>query len=337
VSQQQRPSFFVNELKGRCEGDPGPVDNLLANLTAKFGNVFSPCGSSSVYTIRESFGYPRTPNSHTEASGLDQQSFRAVTGRVGKKRRRRSGLPSQTVDAYLLDTGVDGRKTIAGELEAGAKDDCATHVDLHHGFGLTAFPYPGPLNTGARTGDVDPIQNFIKREMTSNSCVDRASERVGGHRECLHPRKAGPCRSATHLCQVGTTTGNHSVQVEFPQSEIATQVQHRNPQTPIGGNEAASGSESEPRKAVGRKEVEGCLNPVSSTTTDQQVGLAAYAEGSPRPEVYPLVKLGLTPLSNVSEVLFEVSKGVLHDFFPPALDVGTTFACYLGAGHTTTW
>jgi hypothetical protein len=88
---------------------------------------------------------------------------------------------------------------------------------------------------------------------------------------------------------------------------------------------------------MGGKEVEGGMNPVSSATSYEEVGLTADTQGGPRAKIYPLVEFWLATLPDVPKVLFEAPKRVLHDQFPVALNTGTPFACFSGAGHTTTW
>jgi hypothetical protein len=111
---------------------------------------------------------------------------------------------------------MDGRKTVAGELEAGANDDRATHVEFYPGFSLPAFPCPRPFDGSPGPSYVDPIENLIECQMTSYCRLNRPPQRVRSCGECLHPGKAGPCRGATHLCQVGTTAGDDAIEIEFP-------------------------------------------------------------------------------------------------------------------------
>jgi len=77
---------------------------------------------------------------------------------------------------------------------------------------------------------------------------------------------------------------------------------------------------------MGGKKVDHPLNPVTSTTSDEEVSLAADTQSRPGAQIHPLVDLGLTALSEIPKVLLEVPKCLLHAFDPPAWNIGTPFA-----------
>jgi hypothetical protein len=84
--------------------------------------------------------------------------------------------------------------------------------------------------------------------------------------------ETGSCRSTTHLCQVGTTSRHCAVHVQIPETEVSAEIDQWYTQTPIGWNEPASGTQNKPFQAMGREQVQSALKPVSTATSDQQVG-----------------------------------------------------------------
>ena len=133
----------------------------------------------------------------------------------------------------------------------------------------------------------------------------RTSHRARSCHQRFHSGNPGPCCSPTHLCQVGTTSSDRTIEIQLPQTEITAEIQYRHPEPAVWRNQATPGTQHEPGQAVCREEVDSALKPVSTTTSDQQIGQTTDPEGRPRPQINPLVNLWLAPLPKISEVCFE--------------------------------
>jgi hypothetical protein len=129
----------------------------------------------------------------------------------------------------------------------------------------------------------------------------------------VDPRHPGSYRSATHLCHVGTTAGDRSIEIELPESQVAAEIQDRYPKPPIRWHEATPRAKDKPPLPMGGENIEGPLKPVSTATTDEQVGQATDPESGPRSQIYAFVDLRLTVLPHTPEVLFEIRRPVLHE------------------------
>ncbi len=79
-------------------------------------------------------------------------------------------------------------------------------------------------------------------------------------------------RSTTQLCQVGTPTRDRPIQIQLPETEATTEIEDRYPQTSIWWHESAPSPKNQPRLTMSGKDVEGSLKPISTTTSDEQVG-----------------------------------------------------------------
>ena len=64
---------------------------------------------------------------------------------------------------------------------------------------------------------------------------------------------------------------------------------------------------------MGGKHVEGPLKPVSTATSDEEVGQTTNPESGPCPEIHALVNLWFTILLHAPEVFFEIGGSVLHE------------------------
>jgi hypothetical protein len=67
---------------------------------------------------------------------------------------------------------------------------------------------------------------------------------------------------------------------------------------------------------VGGEQVDHPLKPVSTTTSDHQIGRATDAKSRPCPQIDPLVNLRLAAFAEGTEVLFEARGTVLHESNP---------------------
>jgi hypothetical protein len=63
---------------------------------------------------------------------------------------------------------------------------------------------------------------------------------------------------------------------------------------------------------VGRKQVDNPLNPASSATSDQEVGLPTDSERRPRTQIHPFVDLGFAAFAKIPKVLFETRICLPH-------------------------
>ncbi len=66
---------------------------------------------------------------------------------------------------------------------------------------------------------------------------------------------------------------------------------------------------------MGGKQVENPLEPVSTATSDQQVGNATDAETCPGSQVDPIVDLGIASLAKIAQVLSEGRETVSQEKF----------------------
>jgi hypothetical protein len=74
------------------------------------------------------------------------------------------------------------------------------------------------------------------------------------------------------------------------------------------------------------EQVEGPLKPVSTATSDQEVGHTADAEDCPGAQIHPLVDLRLAPYLKAAEVRFEAHEVVPEYFTIIRRNIGTPFA-----------
>ena len=135
--------------------------------------------------------------------------------------------------------------------------------------------------------------------------------------EILGSGKPGPFRSSTQLCQVGTSAGDRSIQIEFPETEAATEIEDRHPQPSVRWNQPAPGTQYQPGLAMGGENVESPLKPVSTATSDEQVRQSTNPESRPGPQIDALVDLRLTVFPDTPEVLFEIGRPVQHEKIHP--------------------
>ena len=191
---------------------------------------------------------------------------------------------------------------MAGELKTSTQDHPPIEVKLE-----AAVSEPGldPFYRSSRTAHINPVDQPGQGKEIMDRGMDRPPHRTAGTEHRLHPAEPGPCSGATHLCQVGTTSCNRPVEIELPQGEIATEVEHRHPKSATGGYETAARTQNKPRLTVGGEQVDHPLKPVSTTTSDQQIGRATDAKRRPRAEIDSLVDLRFAAVAKRAEVLFE--------------------------------
>jgi len=200
-----------------------------------------------------------------------------------------------------------------GELEASADDHSPIQVESE-----TAVSNPGanPFHGPPRSAEVYPVKDPGQGREFMDRGMNRPPNRTGGTKHRLHPTEPGPCCGATHLCQVGTSPRDRSVEIELPQGEVAAEIDHRHPKPAIGGHETAPRTQNEPWSTVGGEQVEYPLKPVSTTTSDQQICRPADAKRGPGAQIDPLMDLRVTAFAEFAEVLFEARGTVLHESNP---------------------
>jgi hypothetical protein len=139
------------------------------------------------------------------------------------------------------------------------------------------------------------------------------SYRRTGVQKIVGSGESGPFRRPTQLCQVGTPTGDRPIQIQLPESEGATEIEDRYPQTSIWWHESAPSPKNQPRLTMGGEDVKGPLKPISTATSDEQVRQTTDSESSPGSQIYALVDLRLTIFPNTPEVLFKIRRSVQHE------------------------
>jgi hypothetical protein len=133
----------------------------------------------------------------------------------------------------------------------------------------------------SRSAHIDPVEQPGHGKEIMDRGMNGPPHGTGGRKHRLDPTEPGPCSGATHLCQVGTTPGHRPVEIEFPKSEIATEVEHRHSKPATGGNETAASTQNKPWLTVGGEQVDHPLKPVSTTTSNHQIGRAANTKRRP--------------------------------------------------------
>ena len=191
---------------------------------------------------------------------------------------------------------------MAGELETSAQNHPPIQVKPES---VGSNTRTNPFHGSSRPAHINPVEQPGQGEEIMDRGVDRPPHGTAGAEDRLHPAESGPCGGATHLCQVGTAPSHRPIEIELPQSEVATEVEHRHPEPVTGGYEAAPRTQNKPSLTVGGEQVDHPLKPVSTTTSDQQIGRATDAERRPRAQIDPLVDLRFTAVAERAEVLFK--------------------------------
>lgn len=199
------------------------------------------------------------------------------------------------------------------QLEASSKDNPPVEVEPDVISLSPSIGQPDPFDGSARSSEVDPIEGSREVEVTMRGGVHGSSDRASGSHQIIYPRHPCTCRCTTHLCHVGTTAGDRSIEIELPESEVATEIEDRYSQPPIRRHESAPRAKDQPTLSMGGEDVEDPLNPVSTATSDEKVGQATDSESRPRSQIHALMDLGLTVLPNTPEVFFEIGRPVLHE------------------------
>jgi hypothetical protein len=263
---------------------------------------------------------PREPGSADSqvgtARGRDVSLYTSIR-RVEEKGLSGARLPLASVFSAREMSGALARDRIASQLHSRPNQHPTFQVDERFLAVSPSISQIHSLIRVARACQIDPIDDPGKRLLAVHEGVDRAANRTPGHHEVVGSVHARSCRSATHLCQVGTTSRNRTIEIQFPQPEISTEIENRKSQPAVGRYETAAGPQHEPPFTVCCKHVEGTLKPISTATTDEQVGQASDSECRPGPQVNSFVDFRLTILLNASEVLFENGEAVLHEYFQP--------------------
>jgi hypothetical protein len=197
-------------------------------------------------------------------------------------------------------------------LQAGSENDPPVQFELDARLQPVAMSDSDPLDGPPRPRQINPVEDSFEVALAMGSCVNCASYGAADSHQVVESGHAGACRSATHLCQVGTTPGYGTVEVEIPETEGPTEIDHRYPKAAIHRYEPTPGTENQPPLAVGREHVDRPLKPVSTATTDEEIGQATDAERRPSPQVDALVNLGFTVFLCGSEVLLEIRRSVEH-------------------------
>ena len=162
-----------------------------------------------------------------------------------------------------------------------------------------------PFYRFSRSAHINPVDQPGQGKEIMDRGMDRPPHRTAGTEHRLHPAEPGPCSSATHLCQVGTASRHRPVEIELPKGEVATEVDHRHPEPAAGGYETAPRTQNKPWLTVGGEQVDHPLKPVSTTTSDQQIGRATDAKRRPRAQIHPFVDLRFAAVAEGAEVRFE--------------------------------
>jgi hypothetical protein len=229
-----------------------------------------------------------------------------------------------TADSFIsLRKNLD---PIAGELEASTDD----HTSVKFQPGARPVTTQGtkrePLDRSAGTCQLHPVEHAAKGQVALMGGVNRPTHRARRGHQRLHPGQAGPCRSPTHLCQVGTTPSHRTVEIKLPQTEVPAEIQNRDLEAAIRRDQATPGTKNEPASSVSREQVDYALKPVRTTTSDQQIRQTADPEGGPRPQIDSLVNLRFSTIPKVPKVGFEARRIVQHGFLSILLEFGTSFA-----------
>ena len=167
---------------------------------------------------------------------------------------------------------------MSGELEASAQDHPPIQVKPESAVSnVGADPFCG----SSRSAHIDPVEQPGQGKEIMDRGMNRPPNGTGGSEHRIDPAEPGPCSSATHLCQVGTAPRHRPVEIELPQSEIATEVEHRHSKPATGGYETAARTQDKPGLTVGGEQVDHPLKPVSTTTSDHQIGRTTDAKRRP--------------------------------------------------------
>jgi hypothetical protein len=238
--------------------------------------------------------------------GLIEERECPTVRRVVENRFGRSWLTLSAVPVEKEHPTRGWRVHFGHQLQTGSKHNPAIEIETDSLMPIVAISDPNPLHHSAWPRKIHPVENAFQVPLSLRSRVDCAPDRASSPHQIIETRHAGACCSTTHLCQVGTSSSYCAVEVELPETQGPTEIDNWDPEAPIGRDKAASGTEHEPTLTMGRENVNCPLKPVSTTTSDEEIGEATDAKGSPRPQIDALVNLGLSVLLNSSEVLFEI-------------------------------
>jgi hypothetical protein len=215
--------------------------------------------------------------------------------------------------AKLGGLGGRCRSPITHQLETCTDHHLPIQVDID---GCPSSPALGELNSldrSAGLGEIDPVENRCEAQVPAGRRVHGASHRRTGIHEILGAGQPGSFRGSAQLCQVGTPARDRPIQIEFPETQTAAEIEDRYSQTSIRWHQPTPGTQNHPHLAMGGENVECPLKPISTATSDEKVGLTTDPEGRPGSQIYSFVDLRLTVFPDTPEVHFEIGRPVQHE------------------------
>jgi hypothetical protein len=271
-SQIDRQPILVDEAERRLHLDPQTLLNPVSYNTGQFHHVTRAGRFHGAETVRVLLREPRPTNLELTAIRFVEKSESTAANGVVEQGLGRPRLPLAALSIDKEDPSARWRGCFRYQLQAGPHDNPAIEIEFDPRLPLVAFDNADMLDHSPWPNHFNPVEDTLERALSPRSAVDRAANRTANAHQVVETRHTGACRGATHLCQVGTTTRHRTVQVEFPETQGSTEIDHRYTETPIRRYETTAASKYQPTLAVGCEHVDCPLKPVSTATSDQDIG-----------------------------------------------------------------